>query len=108
MSEREPIKDDGSSIDESRTELERQRDDIERRIDELQEEDAAEAYIADKIKAIELKLPKLSPSMAWQCERVVERMKTEPDVVVADEIRRLEGRKAEIERELKPTEEVKR
>ena len=29
MSDREPIKDDGSTIDDSRSELERQRDDIE-------------------------------------------------------------------------------
>lgn len=100
MSDCEPVKDD------SRTELERQLDDIERRIDELQAEDAAEAYIADKLASIEPELPKLSASMAFQAERICQRMRAEPDTVVAGEIARLEARKVEIEQALEPTDEV--
>ena len=81
------------------------RTEIEEKIDSLQTKDGASAFISERINAIEPELHKLSPTMAWQCQGVVDRMRAEPSNVVAEQIAKMEARKADIERELKVIDE---
>ena len=98
------------SITDARTkqELDSEKTQLESRVSTLQTRAGADTFIADKLATIEPELPKLSASMAFQAERICQRMRDEPDVVVSEHLQRLEVRKAEIERELKPVGEVKR
>ena len=101
MSEREPIKDDGSTIDDSRTELERQRDDIEQQIDTLQTKDGADAFVAERKQIESFYVGKLSRTLRPVAEQALKELNETPTLVVSREITRLDAELSKVEQELR-------
>jgi len=80
-------------MSDTKQQLEASKSELESRVATLQTKDGADAFVADKLSRIEAALPQLSPSMQWHAGRVCQRLRTEPEDVVAEEINRLEAKR---------------